>query len=136
MSDRQYIEMPGSQELYREFNMVEAVRAGDMVFVSGQVGWDEEMNVVEGLEAQSRPAFQKLKTILEKSGAEPRHITRFGFFFVDDTGQDLMDLVGVVMGAKKAVMPECRAAGTGVRVAELADTRLVIEIEATAVVID
>ena len=68
MSDRQYIEMPGSQELYREFNMVEAVRAEDTVFVSGQ--------------------------------------------------------------------PECRAAGTGVRVAELADPRLVIEIEATAVVID
>ena len=87
------------------------------------------------LEAQARLAFQNLKAVLEKAGAKPQHITHLQLFFVD-TGQGttMMEKVEVVFRVKNEVMPECKAAGTGVRVIELVLPELLLEVQAIAVV--
>jgi enamine deaminase RidA (YjgF/YER057c/UK114 family) len=135
MSDRQEIEMPATKGLFDQLGCVEAVRVGDTVYVSGQVGWDEQLKPAETLEGQARLAFQNLKAVLAKAGAKPAHITHLQLFFVD-TGQgtSLMDKAGIVFKAKKEVLPECRPAATGVRVQELILPQLMLEVHAVAVV--
>ena len=136
MSERREIQMPETQELFEGLEAAEAVRVGDTVYVSGQVGWDKNLEpVAGGLEAQARLAFQHLKGVLEKAGAKPHHITHLQLFFVD-TGQgtSFMEKVEVVFKVKKEVLPGCKAAATGVRVAELAHPGLLFEAQAIAVV--
>ena len=86
MSERREIQMPETRELFEGLEVAEAVRVGDTVYVSGQVGWDQNLQPVAGLEAQARLAFDHLKAVLEKAGAKPHHITHLQLFFVD-TGQ-------------------------------------------------
>ena len=135
MSERREIQMPASEKLFEQLVAAEAVRVGDTVYVSGQVGWDQELKPVSGLEAQARQAFQNLKAVLEKAGAKPQHITHLQLFFVD-TGQgtSMMEKVEVVFRVKNEIMPECKAAGTGVRVIALVLPELLLEVQAIAVV--
>ena len=135
MSERREIQMPETQELFEGLEVAEAVRVGDTVYVSGQVGWDQNLQPVSGLEAQARLAFQHLKAVLEKAGAKPHHITHIQLFFVD-TGQgtSFMEKVEVVFKVKKEVLPGCKAAATGVRVIELVLPELLLEVQAIAVV--
>ena len=86
MSERKEIQMPATEHLFEELGAAEAVRVGDAVYVSGQVGWDQNLKPASGLEAQARIAFQNLKAVLTKAGAKPQHITHLQLFFVD-TGQ-------------------------------------------------
>lgn len=135
MSNRQEIQMASTEGLFDQLGCVEAVRVGDAVYVSGQVGWDESLTPGDGMEAQARLAFQNLKTVLKKAGAEPRHITHLQLFFAfPDGGPSLMEHATTVFNVKKAVMPECRPAGTGVRVRELVLPALMLEVQATAVI--
>jgi reactive intermediate/imine deaminase len=46
-----------------------AVRAGDFVFVSGQMATDGAGHIVEGgIEAQTRQVFEKIKAVLAEAG--------------------------------------------------------------------
>lgn len=135
MSERREIEMPSTQNFFNQWGIVEAVRTGNTVWVSGQVGWDQQLNPAADLEGQARLAFQNLKAVLAKAGAEPRHLTRLLLFFVDTGGQgSLMDMAQVVFRVKKEVIPDARPAATGTRVLELAHPQLMLEVEATAVI--
>jgi enamine deaminase RidA (YjgF/YER057c/UK114 family) len=136
MSERREIQMPATQELFEQLGAVEAVRVGDTVYVSGQVGIDQNAKPASGLEAQARLVFQNLKAVLEKAGAQPRHIVHLQLFVVDpgQAGGSLLQKLEVVFKAKKEAMPECKAAATGVRVAELAFPELMLEVQAIAVV--
>lgn len=135
MGERRNIQIPSTEGLFEAWGIAEAVRTGNTVWVSGQVGWDEKLNPGADLEAQARLAFKNLKSVLDKAGAQPKHLTRLLLFFVDTgKGQSLMDMGQVVFKAKQEIMPEAKPAATGVRVAELVDPRLMLEIEATAVI--
>ncbi len=47
----------------------QAIRFGNIMFVSGQVGEDAEGNVPEGIEAQTELAIQNARKIIEAGGA-------------------------------------------------------------------
>ena len=50
----------------------QAVRAGDTVYVSGQIGFDPEtMQLVEGIEAQIHRVFRNLAAIAQAAGVGP-----------------------------------------------------------------
>ncbi len=135
MSNRQEIQIPATEGLFEQLGCVEAVRVGNSIHVSGQVGWDENLKPGAGMEAQARLAFQGLKNVLKKAGAEPRHITHLQLFFVfPDGGPSLMEHATTVFNVKKEVMPECRPAATGVRVQQLVHPDLMLEVQATAVI--
>ena len=135
MSERQRVTMPASQGLFDQLGIVEAVRAGNTVTVSGQVGWDESLKPAAGLEAQARRAFQNLKAVLAKAGARPEHVTHLFLLFVAARqGRSLGDDAGVVFKAKNEVMPECRPAATGCRVTGLIHPDLLLEVHATAII--
>ena len=62
--------VPNSMKVINErFHYSPAVRAGDMLFIAGQVGRDADMNVVLGKEAQITQAFENVKTVLEEASA-------------------------------------------------------------------
>ncbi len=61
-----------------------AVRAGDFVFVSGQLGLNAQGRLVgEGVEAQARQALQNIATILAEAGASLSHVVKASVWLTD-----------------------------------------------------
>lgn len=69
MSDRQAIIPPGMEAVYEKIHYAPAVKAGNTIYVSGQIGRDAGMQLVEGREAQIVQAFENLRLVLETAGS-------------------------------------------------------------------
>jgi 2-iminobutanoate/2-iminopropanoate deaminase len=52
----------------RQFS--QAVSAGGLVFVSGQPGWDTNMNIRESYEDECRQVFENIRSVLAEAGCE------------------------------------------------------------------
>lgn len=54
-----------------------AVRTGDLLFCSGQLGVDRQTGeFAQGIEAQTRQAFQNIEFVLEEAGLEMKDIVK------------------------------------------------------------
>jgi 2-iminobutanoate/2-iminopropanoate deaminase len=104
-----------------------AIVTGDLVFTSGQIGFDSKTGqVVEGFEAQFEQVFKNLAAVLEASGSDVDHIVKATVFLAD-----MNDYVVMNELYKKKFKGD-PPARTTVQVARLPrDARL--EIEAVAV---
>jgi 2-iminobutanoate/2-iminopropanoate deaminase len=60
-----------------------AVRAGDFLYLSGQIGFDDSNNLVEGFEAQARKSIANLFTLLQQNGAAKEHLVKTVCFVTD-----------------------------------------------------
>lgn len=69
MQNRVSVVPAGMKNLHDKFRYSPAVKSGDLLFLAGQVGRDEELNVIEGKEAQFTQAFENLKKVLAAAGA-------------------------------------------------------------------
>ena len=62
----------------------QAIRAGDLVFLSGQLGIDPlEGHLLEGFEAQTHQVFGNLRAITLAAGGNLSDIVRLGVFLTD-----------------------------------------------------
>lgn len=62
----------------------QAVKVGDTVYLSGQIGLDPaSMQVVEGIEAQVRRVFDNLKAVTEAAGGSMNDIVKLNVFLID-----------------------------------------------------
>ena len=62
----------------------QAVRAGNTVYMSGQIGLDPKtMQLVDGFEAQTVQVFDNLKAVAEASGASLAHAVRLTIYLTD-----------------------------------------------------
>jgi 2-iminobutanoate/2-iminopropanoate deaminase len=62
----------------------QAVRAGDLVFTSGQIGLDPATGeLVPGVEAQTRRVLDNLTAVLEAAGAGWRDVVRTTIYLTD-----------------------------------------------------
>ncbi|MGH8704840.1 MAG: Rid family detoxifying hydrolase [Burkholderiales bacterium] len=62
----------------------QAVRAGDTVYVSGQIGFDPAtMQLVEGIEAQIHRVFRNLAAIAAAAGLGLEHAVRMTVYLTD-----------------------------------------------------
>lgn len=62
----------------------QAVRAGDFLFLSGQVGVDSAGELVEGgIEAQAEQIFVNLRAVLDAAGKTFADVVRAGVFLTD-----------------------------------------------------
>jgi reactive intermediate/imine deaminase len=62
----------------------QAVRVGDTVYLSGQIGLDPEtMQMVDGIEAQIHRVFQNLKAVAEASGGSLANVVKLNIFLTD-----------------------------------------------------
>ncbi len=62
----------------------QAVKAGNTVYLSGQIGLDpQSMQLVEGVEAQVHRVFKNLQAVCEASGGSLADIVKINIFLID-----------------------------------------------------
>jgi 2-iminobutanoate/2-iminopropanoate deaminase len=62
----------------------QAVKAGNLVFTSGQLGLDPQTGALpEGIESQTHGAMKNIGAILESAGLSYRHIVKTTIFLKD-----------------------------------------------------
>ena len=107
-----------------------AVRVGDTVYVSGTVAWSEDGSFVgEGdVYAQAKQALLNIETALKQAGALLRDVVRTRIYLTD------IDRWEEAARAHAEAFAEVKPAATMVEVSRLADARMLVEIEAVAVV--
>jgi len=107
--------------------------AGKMVFVGGQIGWDEtETLVSDDLTEQVRQTLQNTVAILAEAGAGPEHIVRMTWYVKDK--REYLAAAPEIGAAYRDVLGKCFPAMALVQVVDLVEDRAKVEIETTAVI--
>ena len=83
MRQREAIIPKGMEAVYEKIHYAPGVRVGDTLYVSGQIGRDAQMRLVEDHEAQIVQAFENLKLVLEAAGATMDDIVDLTTFHTD-----------------------------------------------------
>lgn len=83
MKERKAVVPAGMEAVYERIRYAPAVKIGNTIYVSGQVGRDEKMQLVEGREAQTVQAFENLKKVLEAAGASLSDVVDLTTFHTD-----------------------------------------------------
>lgn len=68
MSDREPVIPPGMQAVYDDIHYAPALRVGNTLYISGQIGRDENMQLVEDREAQFVQTFENMNKVLGAAG--------------------------------------------------------------------
>ena len=118
----------GTEAIYESMQFSQAVRAGNVVWVSGQVGMDEDFNMGEGIEAQTRLAFQNLKTVIEEAGGSLKDIVEIVTYHISMKDMQAFSKV------KAEFISENYPSWTTVGVKELVLPGLLVEIRATVLI--
>ena len=66
---RQVIIPQGMEILYEKFHYCPGIKVGNTLYISGQVGRDENFQIIEGTEAQFIQAFENVQKVLSAAGA-------------------------------------------------------------------
>lgn len=107
------------------------VATGRMVFVAGQVGWDEqEVFRSEDLVAQVRQALTNIVAILAEAGAKPTDIVRMNWYLADSVEYNAR--LAEIGGVYRELIGRHFPAMTALQVAGFVETGAKIEIEVTA----
>jgi 2-iminobutanoate/2-iminopropanoate deaminase len=79
----EFLSAPGTEKLALPFS--EAVRVGDMLFLSGQVGTVPGTTelVPGGIRAETRQTLENIKVILERNGSELTRVVKCTVFLAD-----------------------------------------------------
>ena len=83
MNDRKAIIPEGMEAVYEKIRYAPAVKVGKTIYVSGQIGRDKAMKLVEDREAQMVQAFENLKSVLSAAGASLRDVVDLTTFHTD-----------------------------------------------------
>lgn len=89
MNDRQAIIPPGMASVYEKIGYAPALKVGRTIYVSGQIGRDASMKLVEGREAQITQAFENLRLVLEAAGASLADVVDLTSYHTDLRDQPL-----------------------------------------------
>ncbi len=109
-----------------------AAAGGRLLFVAGQIAFDEKQQVVGGdFAAQFERALSNVVTVVRAAGGAPEHVARMTLYVTDKRAY-LADLLAVGKHYR-ALMGRHYPAMTLVEVAALLEDRALVEIEATAV---
>jgi enamine deaminase RidA (YjgF/YER057c/UK114 family) len=107
--------------------------SGRLVFVSGQVGWDEKQTFAAGdLAGQVRRALENVVVVVATAGGRPEHIARMTWYVTDK--REYVRLRREIGEAYRMVMGKHYPAMSVVEVSGLVEDEALVEIEATAVV--
>jgi 2-iminobutanoate/2-iminopropanoate deaminase len=123
--NRRELRVPGLPEPISHYT--DAVRAGDLLFVSGCVPVDADGNLVEGdVVAQTQQVFRNIALILDAAGAGFGDVVKVTVFLTD------IDDRAAVNTVRREVFGAARPASTLVEVSKLAIPGALIEVEAVA----
>ena len=113
-------------------DLAQAVRAGNHVFLRGQVGQDLDGRIVGVGDpaAQAEQAMRNVKTLLEEAGSRLEHICKITIYITDRANRE--PVYRVVGRWLKGVFP----CSTGLIVSGLARPEYLMEIDVAAVIPD
>ena len=81
--DVEFFVTPGAGEkLFDLLHYSQAVRIGNRVEISGQGGWDDDLNLPESLEAEIVAAFDNVERTLATAGASWRDVVHVNSYHV------------------------------------------------------
>lgn len=110
-----------------------ATRGGTLVFIAGQIGWNEKCEFAEtGFAGQFRQTLKNILAVLSEAGGGPEHIVRLTWYVVDR--QEYLAAVAAVGAAYRELMGRNYPVMAVVQVGALVEAAARLEIEATAVV--
>ena len=128
MADRKQIVDPG-WGWDRAFGYSQAVRAGNLLFLAGQMPVDRETGAVMGagdIRAQTRQTFENIKAVLAAAGSSLDDIVEMVSYHTS-----MADL-GAMMEVKAEYLPRDYPAWTALGVAALAFPGQLLEIKVVA----
>ena len=126
MSTREVIIPQGMENLYERFHYAPAVRVENTLYIAGQVGRDENLQVIEGAEAQFTQAFENLKKVLAAAGATLEDVVDLVTYHTD------MRDIPLFLEVKDRYFTQDYPALTAIGTSALAMPGLMLEIKATA----
>ena len=126
MTDREEISVPELGEPISHYT--DAVRVGDLLFISGCVPTDGQGDVVGGddVAAQARKVFENIGAILAAAGATFADVAKVTVYVTDVDDRPAINPV------RQAVFGNAKPASTLVEVSRLAIPGIKIEVEAIA----
>ncbi|MBB3949977.1 RidA family protein [Aureimonas jatrophae] len=101
MTQRNAIFPAGRHALYEKHGYSAAIRSGDLLFVSGQVGSGIDGEPVVGFEAQVAQAFRNLEAVLAAAGCSFDDVIDVSTFHTDPQTQ-----FPAIMAAKGKAFPQ------------------------------
>jgi enamine deaminase RidA (YjgF/YER057c/UK114 family) len=105
---------------------------GRLVFVAGQIGWDEsQVFRTDDLVDQLRQALKNTLAVLAEAGAGPEQVVRMTWYIIDKS--DYLDRSKEIGAVYRALMGRHYPAMAMVEVSALMEDRAKVEIETTAV---
>ena len=111
--------------------IAQAVQVGDVIYLSGQVGVDEQGNAPDSLVAQTTLAYQHVKAVLVEFGATLDNVVE-ETVFVTDMSQTMAQVQEVFAARAAAYGGRPDVAQTLVAVSALVDAAFKIELNCTA----
>ena len=130
MSKRTNVVPKEMEVIKQRFHYNPGVQAGHLLFIAGQVGRDEQLNVVEGKEAQFVQAFENVKKVLSAAGLTFDDVVDMVTYHTD-----MRDLQ-LFMTVKDRYYTREYPAWTGIGVTALAMPGLMVEIKCVAMLKD
>jgi reactive intermediate/imine deaminase len=128
MSDRHEYRVPGLSEPVSHYT--DAVRGGNLLFISGCVPLDADGNLVGAgdVVAQARQVFTNIGLILEAAGASFADVVKVTNYLTNIDDRPLINPV------RQEFFGDARPASTLVEVSRLVSPDFLLEVEAVAVV--
>ncbi len=118
---------PDGSTIFKKFGYSPAVRAGDFLYVAGQIGLNPDGSMPANDEGQIVNAFDRLKIVMEEAGASLDDIVELVSYHVG-----LQNHLGKFVEIKSRYIREPYPTWTILEIAGLARPGLIIEIKAVA----
>lgn len=128
MTARRVIIPAGMENIYETYHYAPAIQVGNTLYLSGQVGRDQDLNVVEGVESQYVQAFENVKTVLDAAGATFDDVVELETWFADSMA-DLKTFLQV----KDRYFTNRYPTWTGFAVKEFSMPGILVEIKCKAI---
>ena len=129
MSGRQEIRVPELGEPFSHYT--DAVRAGELLFVSGCIAVDADGNLVGGNDvvAQTQKVFENLGATLSAGGASPDDVVKVTVYLTD------IDDRARINPVRQEFFGEARPASTLIEISKLVLPEAKVEVDAVALVL-
>ena len=114
-------------------------RAGNLVFVGGQVALDEAGAIIGpgDIAEQTRAVYRAIQRVLGQAGATLADVVKINSFLVTQAeGEAYDEFWRLMAAARREFFPDEGPCGTGVVVSRLVYPGLLIEVECVAVIPD
>ena len=118
----------GMENLVTQFHYAPGVLVDDTLYISGQVGRDEQLQVVGGTEAQFEQAFRNVGKVLDAAGFSFSDVVELETWFLDFP-KDL----ALFMQVKDRFLGTTTPTWTGFGVAAFSMPGILCEIKVTAI---